>query len=83
MPVSADRANSIGDVDDEWTMIVSPLALDAWRLALTDWRAANDPAGALLDDDLRVDVMRTTERDRVRVMARSEAIAALAPSLDL
>ena len=62
---------------EEWTTIVAPLPLDAWRAALAEWRTANDPESVVGDDDLRIDVIRTTEGDRVRVRARFALVAQL------
>jgi hypothetical protein len=75
LPRSGSSPNRVRAVAEEWTMIVTPLPLDAWRAAFAELRAANDPESVVDDDDLRVDVMRTTGGDRVRVMARSALVA--------
>ena len=63
----------------EWTEIIAPVSLDAWHKALAEWRTAHDPDADLADDDLRIDVIRTTGGDQIRVLVRSSALAAIAP----
>lgn len=58
---------------EEWTEIFPPGAVDEAMMALAEWRNSSDARRRITDVDLRLDLMRTTEGDRLRVMLRRGA----------
>ncbi|MFN8156948.1 MAG: hypothetical protein U0R68_06005 [Candidatus Nanopelagicales bacterium] len=64
---------------DEWVEIFAPGPVDEVKANLAKWRNASSARRQIADTDLRLDLIRTTEGDRLRVMLRHGAEDAGAP----
>ena len=64
---------------DEWVEIFAPGPVDEVKAGLAEWRNASDSRRRISDDDLRLDLIRTTEGDRLRVLLRDGAEGSGAP----
>jgi hypothetical protein len=60
-----------------WVEVVPILDPGQGAGALARWRAEHDPQQRLVDDDFRVDVIRTRDGERIRVWVRGEAMRTL------
>lgn len=58
---------------DEWVEIFAPGPVDEVKAGLAEWRNSSDARRRISDDDLRLDLIRTTEGDRLRVLLRHGA----------
>lgn len=62
----------------KWTEVVPPTELDTAQSAFDRWLTANGLGRvALADDEIRVDVMRTVEGDRMRFLVLTEKLRKL------
>lgn len=55
------------DRDRGWTVMFGPGPVAATRAEFAQWREAN---GLVPDDDIRLDLIRTTAGDHLRVLVR-------------
>lgn len=62
---------------EDWVEVVPPLRGDVARAAFRDWCSDHLGSARLVDDDVRIDLIRTTEGDRVRYLVRAETWRAL------
>jgi hypothetical protein len=61
-----------------WTEVVKPTTFTAGSAAFEEWLKANAVTREqLVDDDIRVDVIRTVDGDRVRYLVRTERLREL------
>jgi len=59
---------------DGWTEVVAPVPLDQVEQAFSEWKSTVASRRNLADDDVRVDVMRTLDGERARVLVRISAL---------
>ena len=59
--------------NDEWIVVVAPLPLEAARATFEQWKVAHPNSVRLGDDDIRIDLIRTTSGDRVRYLVRADS----------
>jgi hypothetical protein len=78
-PITATRApqRAMGDnvavASQDWIEVVPPLPLADARRAFERWRSTHPEAAQLNDEDIRIDLMRTMDGDRVRYLIRQNA----------
>ena len=57
---------------DDWVEIISAMPMAEARQTFEGWKQSHPGLHPLRDDDVRIDLIRTTEGDRIRYLVRSE-----------
>lgn len=60
--------------DGEWVEVVVAMPMAEARRAFEQWKQNHPELDPLKDDDVRVDLIRTTEGDRIRYQIRAETL---------
>ena len=59
--------------NEQWIVIIEPLPIALAREEYERWKSSHPNALHLSDNDIRIDLIRTTSGDRVRYLLRAEA----------
>jgi hypothetical protein len=59
--------------DSEWVEIVEPMSMADARHAFDEWKGRHPAVDLLNEDDIRIDLIRTTTGDQLRYLVRKGA----------